>query len=154
MNTPPAILVAAVGNASAGADAFGSLVLQVLTARTHPDVELLDLATNPTALLDHLSGRRLLIIVDAALDETAAAPALLDMDYFSPHRPGLLSQPGTSTHALSVANQLELASTLKILPPEVRLIAAVAPRHRVHDIQAVQCLIPQAVEIILQYTPA
>jgi hydrogenase maturation protease len=152
MTPTPPILIAAVGNATAGADAFGSLVLQALAAHVNPAVQLLDLATNPTALLDHLPGRRLLVIVDAALQEDTPSPTLLDINYFSPHRPALASPPATSTHALSLADQLALARTLNLLPPEVRLIAALITPHQAANIESVRTLVPQAVVAILQYT--
>ena len=152
MTIPQPILIAACGNASAGADAFGSLVLHALAAHADPNVQLLDLATNPTTLLDHLAGRQLLIIVDAALSKDASSSALLDIDYFSSDDLQLVSQRGTSTHALSIANQLELARTVGMLPPSVRLVAAVIQHQEAGDIQAAQAQVPKALQAILART--
>jgi hydrogenase maturation protease len=152
MNQVPPILVVACGNAFAGADAFGALVLQALAGKVDPGVQLLDLGMNPTTLLDHLPGRRLLIIVDAALRDDTPMPALLDIDYFSPERPALLSQRTTSTHAMSIVGQLELARALGMLPRQVRLIAAIVEPHQADDIQTAQAQIPQAVQAVVQWT--
>jgi hydrogenase maturation protease len=117
------ILIAACGNTLAGDDAFGPLVARELAQQSLPGVEVVDLGMRPAGLIDHLPGRRAVILVDAALCPGAAPGVLLDMDFFAPNRPALCADRITSTHALSLAGQLELARALGMLPPVVRLVA-------------------------------
>ncbi len=120
------ILVAACGNTLAGDDAFGPLVARALGAQPLGGVAVIDLGMRPAGLLDFLPGRRALILVDAALSAHHAAGELLDLDFFGPDRPELCADRLTSTHAFSLAGQLELAEALGMLPPVVRLVALVA----------------------------
>jgi hydrogenase maturation protease len=137
-NTPvQPILVAACGNTLAGDDAFGPLVARALGARTPPGVEVIDLGMRPAGLVDHLPGRRGVILVDAALSPDHAAGALLDLDFFDPRRPALCADRLTSTHAFSLAGQLELAQALGMLPPVVRLVALVARNTQVGSAAAI-----------------
>ena len=66
-----------------------------------------------------------LIIVDAA-QATVDFPAgvLLDVDFFAATSLRLLHDVALSTHGLSIADELELARTLAMLPRRVRLVAA------------------------------
>ncbi len=125
-STPQPILVAACGNTLAGDDAFGPLVAQELQRRPPAGVDVIDLGMRPAGLIDHLPGRRVVILVDAALWPGHAPGELLDMDFFDPLRPPLCADRITSTHALSLAGQLELAEALGMLPEIVRLVALVA----------------------------
>ena len=119
------ILIAACGNTLAGDDAFGPLVARELAGQSLSVVEVIDLGIRPAGLIDHLPGRRAVILVDAAVCPGAAPGGLLDMDFFAPGRPTLCADRITSTHALSLAGQLELARALGMLPPIVRLVALV-----------------------------
>jgi hydrogenase maturation protease len=123
--TIPPILIAACGNMLAGDDAFGPLVARELQKREIADVEVLDLGMRPAALLDHLSGRRAVMLVDAAMYPEGRAGEILEMDFFASARPVLCADRTTSTHALSIAGQLELAQALGILPQTVRLLVLV-----------------------------
>jgi hydrogenase maturation protease len=127
MTTPALhpILIAACGNTLAGDDAFGPLVARELAQKPLPGVEVIDLGMRPAGLIDHLTARRAVILVDAALCPGAAPGGLLDMDFFASGRPTLCADRITSTHALSLAGQLELARALGMLPPIVRLVALV-----------------------------
>jgi hydrogenase maturation protease len=120
------ILVAACGNTLAGDDAFGPLVARELERQSPSGADVIDLGMRPAGLIDHLPGRRAVILVDAALYPGHAAGELLDMDFFDPARPALCADRITSTHALSLAGQLELAEALGMLPRIVRLVALVA----------------------------
>ncbi|MCC6682836.1 MAG: hydrogenase maturation protease [Phycisphaeraceae bacterium] len=124
---PPHILVASCGNPDAGADAFGPAVTAALRQKRGqtPFFKVIDLGIRPAALLDHLEGVDELIIVDAALlPGRKPLPGVLDIDWDSPARPPLAHDDPMSTHGLSIAHQLELARALGLLPPRVRLIAA------------------------------
>ncbi len=127
MNDPgQTILVAACGNVMASDDAFGPLVARALRSHSLPSVEVVDLDIRPAALLDYLSGKDGLILVDAvhAPDTPGLDPGrVLDIDWFSPDRPGLVNDDTMSTHGLSIAMQLDLAERLDLLPSRVRLIA-------------------------------
>ncbi len=125
------ILIAACGNTLAGDDAFGPLVAREFSRNPGilpAGVEVLDLGMRPAALLDHLPGRRAVMLVDAALCPGTPAGELLEMDFFAPNRPALCADRTTSTHALSIAGQLELAQALSLLPPTVRLLALVVEK--------------------------
>ncbi len=129
MTEPPDILIACCGNAMRGDDAFGSLVAEAMRREPPLPATLVELGMRPAALLDHLPGQRVLLLVDAArvdapTDDDADANHLIDVDFFDPERPALVHDDALSTHGLSIADQLELARRLGMLPPVVRLIAA------------------------------
>ena len=125
------ILIAACGNMLAGDDAFGPLVARELMRHKLEGVEVVDLGMRPAGLLDHLPGRRAVIIVDAAVSPGTTPGVLIEMDFFAPppaHRPALCADRATSTHALSIAGQLELAQALGLLPDTVRLLALIVEK--------------------------
>jgi hydrogenase maturation protease len=120
------LLVASFGNKLAGDDAFGGLVGDRVLAMDLPGVELANVGMQPFGLVHRLEGgRQGLVIVDASL-ATPAVPAghLLDIDFFAPHEVPLVHDIALSTHGLSIADELELAKQLDILPPRVRLVTA------------------------------
>lgn len=115
-------LVACCGNPLAGDDAFGHLVAQELAKDTPPKAEIIDLAMNPASLLDHLEGRRVLIVVDAAQVPGTEVGELMECDWRDPNRPKLISESTVSTHGFSISDQLELASRIGVLPQVVRIV--------------------------------
>ncbi len=117
------ILVACCGNPLAGDDAFGHLVALELGKEPPPKAEIIDLAMNPASLLDHLEGRRVLVVVDAAQVPGSAAGELIECDWRDPNRPGLVSDSTVSTHGFSVADQIVLANRIGLLPEVVRIVA-------------------------------
>lgn len=119
----PSILVAACGNIMASDDAFGPLVARELRHRAPAGIEVTDLDIRPAALLDYLTGKDGLILVDAVHAPSLEIGELIDIDWFSPDRPALINDDTMSTHGLSLAMQLNLAKQLDLLPPRVRLIA-------------------------------
>ncbi len=119
-----AILVATCGNVMASDDAFGPLVARELRRRGLPGVEVVDLDIRPAALLDYLPGKSGLVLVDAVVAPGLEPGEVLDIDWFSPDRPGLVNDDTMSTHGLSIAMQLDLADRLGLLPKRVRLVAA------------------------------
>ena len=126
-------LVAGCGNPDAGDDAFGHRVIEILRTKPLEGIEAVHLGLAPAALFDHLPGRQTLIIVDAAVGASGTHDPLLDLDWFDPHRPAILSQATLSTHGLTLAAQIELARQLQLLPAQVRLIAWLTPGSRIGD---------------------
>ncbi|MAE66141.1 MAG: hypothetical protein CMJ18_17870 [Phycisphaeraceae bacterium] len=117
------ILVAACGNAMAGDDIFGHLVVERLKTAPAPNIEVIELGANPARLIDRLADRDTLFVVDAAWFPDEGTGRLIDVDWFDPDRPPLMSESLLSTHGLSIADQLNLARRLDLLPSIVRLIA-------------------------------
>lgn len=121
------VLVAVLGNPDAGDDAFGALVARELAAAAPPRVQVADLCRQgPAALLDHLNCQDVLVIVDAVLAPGRQPGEVVDLDWKAEARPALVHESTLSTHRMSVAAQLELASVLGIGPPRTRLLGAVA----------------------------
>jgi hydrogenase maturation protease len=129
----PVILIAACGNRLAGDDAFGPLVAERLMREPRAGVEVVDLGMRPAGLIDHLSAgkRRAVILVDAAVGGGVRRGPLLEFDFFAADRPALCADRLTSTHAFSLAGQLELARALGMLPAVVRVVALMAEETRV-----------------------
>ena len=117
------ILVATCGNRFAGDDAFGPLLAELLLRDGIPGVEVVDLAMQPTDLVDVLENREALVIADAAVCPQMPVGTLLECDWDSAARPPLLHDEVMSTHGLSVGGQVELARALGMLPPVIRLLA-------------------------------
>lgn len=116
------IVVATCGNADAGDDAFGPLTAIALTGRRLTGVDVARLDNRPAALLDHLGGREVLIVVDAVRGPGLEAGRLVEMDWFAPSRPALVDEDVLSTHGLSIANQIALAEAIGLRPRVVRLV--------------------------------
>jgi hydrogenase maturation protease len=122
------ILMAACGNPLAGDDAFGPLLAGLLRREPIAGVEAVDLGMNPGGLLDLLDGRLALVLADAVHVQDTAAGALIDCDWDQADRPPLASECKLSTHGLSIADQVELAGSLAMLPRIVRLVAVTTTR--------------------------
>ena len=133
MESTPRILVASFGNTMAGDDVFGSLVTQRLSRMELREIESASLDHRPGALLDYLGDRQGLIIVDAVQSEAHPAGEVIDVDWYCPDRPGLVHDDVLSSHGFSVADQLNLAKAIGILPPQVRLIGAVIDSARIGE---------------------
>lgn len=125
VSTAP-LLIAGFGNSLAGDDAFGPLVIDLLQAMSLPEVELAAIGMQPFGLVHRLNERRQgLVIVDASQATAEFPPGkLLNVDFFAREDLQLVHDLVLSTHGLSVANELELARKLGVLPPRVRLVAA------------------------------
>ncbi len=63
----PDVTVAGVGNWLISQDRVGPRVLEMAAGRYGEEVELADIGSGGLALLDHLHGQRLLVVVDACL---------------------------------------------------------------------------------------
>lgn len=130
---PQPILIASCGNAMAGDDALGPWVTQRL--RQHPPAwtEIVDLDLNPAGLLDHLPRDQAVFIIDAIKIEDQDAGQIVDINWFSPDRPKMVHDDVLSSHGLSIASQINLAQTLDLLPPIVRLIGVTLNEAKVGD---------------------
>lgn len=120
------ILVATFGNTMAGDDAFGQLVGDRVRAMELQDVAIAQVGAQPYGLVHRLEDDHPgLVIVDASLaTQEISAGQLLDLDFLAPNNLQLVHDIVVSTHGLSVANELELARRLHVLPPRVRLVTA------------------------------
>lgn len=67
MTGEAAVTVAGAGNWLLGHDRVGPRVLERIRGRYGRAVELVDLGTDPLALLDHLHRQRLLVVIDACV---------------------------------------------------------------------------------------
>jgi hydrogenase maturation protease len=129
-DVPPALLVACCGNSSAGDDGLGTLVARALVAQGLPaDVELLDLGSNPAALISHIESRAAVIVVDAIASDGRAAGELIDCAWPEARDAFVCATSHlASTHGLGLADQLVLADKLGILPRVVRLLGLTIER--------------------------
>lgn len=122
---PPSILVLTCGNPLAGDDALGPAVArQLAPQQASLGIEVVEADTTPGVLLDSLAGRDAVIVVDAVSIPGAAPGRIVDADWFAPGRPKLLSQRPLSTHGWCIAQEIDLARTLGLLPRHVRLLGA------------------------------
>ena len=105
------VVVIGVGNALRADDAAGVLAVRRLAPR--PGVEIREQSGEATALLEALRGRAAALVVDAA---AGAEPGRL-------HRLDAAARPlpqglfGVSSHGFGVAEGIELARALGVLPP-------------------------------------
>jgi len=120
-----------------------------------PGVEVVELDIRPAGLIDHLEGRSCLVIVDALYAPGIPGGEVLDIDWFDEARPALCHDDVLSTHGLGIAQQLELAKQLGLLPPVVRLIGMTVdqpPEVGQADIPWMSRCVARATELIRGYT--
>jgi len=112
---PPPVRLVGCGS-PCGDDAVGWRVIAALRAAVGDEsaVELHALAT-PDGLLDVLDGRGSLVVVDGLM--SGAPPGTVQR--FAWPDPRLRGAAGPSTHGLSVATVLDVAASLRCLPPRV-----------------------------------
>jgi len=119
MNSGPAVTVAGSGNWLLGHDRVGPRVLAMIDQRYSQKVEICDLGTSALALLDHLHGQDLLVIVDACIGYGAAGEVMV-------MEPDLEAIPGrgTSVHQIGPVEALVVCSHLdpQVMPTRVLLI--------------------------------
>ncbi len=120
---PPRLLVAGLGHPWRGDDCLGLLAVRAIKALNLPEVAVREVTGDLTVLLDLWDGPAAAVVVDAA---AAAAPAPR-LFRFAAHREPLPAHlfPPTSSHALSLAQVIELGRTLGRLPP-VLLVFGIA----------------------------
>ena len=131
MSATTRVLVATCGNPDAGDDAFGPRVGRAVRQRMPAGVRVVDLGIRPAALLDHLPGPERLVLVDAVrADEAVEAGRILEMDVACGPLPAVLHDDALSSHGLGLADQIELARRLGVLPAEVWFVGAVIAEAR------------------------
>ncbi|MDD2677039.1 MAG: hydrogenase maturation protease [Methylacidiphilaceae bacterium] len=112
------LLLAGLGNPDRGDDGFGPAVLARLARLSLPESERI-VCARPLDLLDHWPGRRLAIVVDAALGEEPGRLRRLE-----PLTEGLPRPASSSTHGLGLAEAIELGRSLGLLPARLIVYAA------------------------------
>ncbi len=115
----PPVTVAASGNWMLGSDRIGPAVLERLEGRIADDVELADLGSGSLALLDHLRGQELLILVDACVGRGTPGEVMVA----EPSANGVPSG-WPSVHQIGPVETLAVARQLypELMPEHVRLV--------------------------------
>ena len=112
------IRVIGVGNIWRGDDAVGLLVARRLREKLGPSVEVIEAEGDGLALLDLMEGIDRVILIDAVKGgERPGAPVRLDLSTES--RWGTVAP--CSTHAMGVADAIDLARALGRLPKQIIL---------------------------------
>jgi len=117
----PEILILGLGNDILTDDAVGLLVARQLSVDLagDPRVEVRETQEMGLALLDHLTGYREVILVDAIQTRTAPAGTLHELD-----ADGLKRLAGGTPHFLGVGETLALGRQLGLdMPARVRIFA-------------------------------
>ncbi|MCF8127677.1 MAG: hydrogenase maturation protease [Deltaproteobacteria bacterium] len=150
------ILIVTCGNPDAGDDGFGHAVAVRLRADPLPGVTVRELGIRPADLLAATEEYGALIIVDAVSCPGEKPGALMDMDWFDPARPVLVSEAALSSHGLSLGLQLDLLRSLGMLPSEVRVVGAHIARVGMGYAmtEAVQRSVSAVAGVITQYARA
>jgi hydrogenase maturation protease len=113
------LLVIGVGNELRGDDAAGIAVARRLRERT--DLDVRELQGEPTGLLDAWHGRDAVVLVDT-MRSGARPGAIRRIDASQTRLPAGLGG-STSTHAVGLADTVELARTIGRLPRRVVVYA-------------------------------
>jgi hydrogenase maturation protease len=108
----PRLVVIGIGNRDRGDDAFGRVVAARLRGRLSGRVSLLEADGEGTALLDCLSKADGAILIDAAV--SGNDPGEIHRFDAGEQLPAV--KYGLSTHGFGVADAVELARTLGMLP--------------------------------------
>jgi len=114
-----------VGNEFAGDDAAGLLIARMVRERVPAGVEVVEHEGEPTALLDRWDGARLAIVVDATSGGGERGSVRV-MDATDAPLPAELT--GTSTHALGLAEAIELGRALGRLPERLLVVGVEGAR--------------------------
>lgn len=135
-------MVIGVGNSYRRDDGFGPAVAAALAAP--PDVAVVSCPAEPTAILDAWDGRRLAVVVDAAVGEQPGRIRTGSVhDYCGGGKP-------FSSHDLSLAQTYELGRALGRSPDEL-IVVTVAIDDAGHGVglsPAVAAALPEAVRIV------
>ena len=113
------VVVIGVGNAWAGDDAAGLLVARMVRERAPGDVVVVEHEGEPTALLDAWDGAGVAIVVDAVSSRGKPGEVRV-FDTTNERLPAGFT--GTSTHAFSLAQAIELARAIGRLPERLLVV--------------------------------
>ena len=116
MERRPRRLVIGVGNAYRGDDGVGLSVVRSLREMNTGDIEILEAAGDCTSLMESWKDAEVVILVDA-LQSGARAGSISRFCLNSEAFPTGLSRH--STHALGIAEIIELARAIDCLPPSL-----------------------------------
>jgi len=142
-------IVIGVGNRLRGDDGAGVAVAERLSERTSPDVEVVACSEEPSRLMDAWEGAESVVLVDTV--SSGAPPGTI-------HRfdAGAEAVPArtfrSSTHAIGIAETIELARALGRLPHRVRVYGVEAGGFTTGaDLTpAVEAAVTSLVEAVLQ----
>jgi hydrogenase maturation protease len=113
------VVVIGVGNAWAGDDAAGLVVARMVRTRAPAEVAVIEHEGEPTSLLDAWEGARVAVVIDTM--SGGGKPG--DVRVFDATRDRLpAGLAGTSTHAFSLAQAIELGRTLGRLPGRLLVV--------------------------------
>jgi hydrogenase maturation protease len=115
------VIIGGIGNVLLGDDGVGPYVVRLLQATYdfEPNVEVEDLGTPALDLIDYISGRDALILIDSAAN--AQAPGTVTLyrrDDVLRHLPGVRMDP----HSPALGESLLTAELMGTVPREVLLI--------------------------------
>jgi hydrogenase maturation protease len=119
MSSTSSAVVIGVGNSWAGDDAAGLLVARMVRERAPGGVTVIEHEGEPTALLDAWDRARVAIVVDAT---SGAGPPGAVRVIEASRDPLPASLTGTSTHAFSLAQAIELGRALDRLPEHLIVV--------------------------------
>ena len=112
--TKPGIVVIGIGNRDRGDDAAGREVARRLREAGTQGADIVELDGEATALLARLQGAEAAFLIDACV---SGAPAGTVTRLDAAQAPITRAAFGVSSHGFGLAEALELARTLGILPP-------------------------------------
>jgi hydrogenase maturation protease len=119
------VLIGGIGNVLLGDDGVGPYLVQLLLSRYEFDdgVEVLDLGTPALDLIDQVSGRDVVVLIDSV--DTDAAPGtvlLYRKDEIIQHRPSVRMDP----HSPALVDTLLSAELFEIAPANLLLVGIAA----------------------------
>ncbi|SDI35660.1 hydrogenase maturation protease [Paraburkholderia phenazinium] len=115
-NAPRKVLVVGMGNPDRGDDGIGTIVVRRLAGRLSGDVAVVERSGDVLSLIEDWAGFDALVLVDAVAPATARGRI---------HRLDLATEQlrrgmsFASSHALGVAETVELARTLALAPRDI-----------------------------------
>ncbi len=126
----PSVAVIGVGNDLRGDDAAGLVAARALRERVPAGVDVLEREGEPTALLDAWAGAGSVVVIDAVA--SGARPGTLHrLDAAAAPIPARLG--GSSTHAFSVGEAVELGRALDRLPDRLVVFGVEGTRFEAGD---------------------
>jgi hydrogenase maturation protease len=137
------VRVIGIGNPLRGDDAIGLLVVRRVRELAGPEVEVMELEGEPARLIDAWQGAGLAVVVDAVKSD-APEGAVMRFDATADPLPPSVS--ASSTHALGLADAIEIARALDRLPEQLIVFAVEGVRFEVgSDLSPVAAAAAQAV---------